>query len=644
MSTSSIPPKPVARSNGRRTHKKRWLWVAVAGLLLLLLAGGWVLSIRAAAKSIKADAAIAQTQLRQSKAALTAGDLPGAAAAAALAEHEVAAAQHIADSLPVRALGWVPYVGGVVSDLNHLIAAARDAAGADTIVVNLYGKVSGKADGTGILVHKHVDFVELRRAGIQVTQIDVLLNAAIAELHSVRAKIPGTHSLAHARDSALAEIVPLESSIRRIRTLWPSLARAFGATGPRNYLVVIQNPAELFPGGGASLAAAIIRFDHGVMTTPVKGSVSSTLFPNNPIVSWVHEVGQPYFVPGYSPGSFAWSGEHPDFRLSAIEMLRAWQAHTGLMPDAVIAIDPVALAAVLRATGPLQSPVYGTITADNLVQKVLVQGYQRYGQNRDARHDVNQLLMDAMFARLSSGHGLLKMMVELSSTAPARHFRVYMADSRLQTAIVSAGWAGYMTQTSGDLIDAFSLDQNANKVSVFQKREIAEQVTLTADGGALITRVVTVTNDAPQAGFNPADRIGLTTRWAYNHYDIFLPRRATVVARTASMKNVVFRQVRDVEGWVIVRMSNWLAPGQTLRMTVTFSVPPGTFSQPSGALAYAFVAEPQPMITVTGLQVAVTAPSGLGFSPAAGWIVNGDRAIFSAPVDRTVSPAVLPFG
>jgi hypothetical protein len=199
MSTSSNPPKPIAGSDVGRARKKRWPWVVFAGLLLLLIAGGWALSIRAAAKSIKADAAIAQTQLRQSKAALTAGNLTAAAAAAALAEREVSAAKHVADSLPVRALGWLPYVGSVVSDLNHLIAAARDAAGADTIVVNLYGKVSGKADGTGILVHKHIDFVELRRAGIQVTQIDVLLNAAIAELHSVRAKIPGTHSLAHSR-------------------------------------------------------------------------------------------------------------------------------------------------------------------------------------------------------------------------------------------------------------------------------------------------------------------------------------------------------------------------------------------------------------------------------------------------------------
>lgn len=626
------PDLPDTNPTPDSSRRRRWPLVAALIALLILIAGAAVLG--SAILTIKAKADAAASRLADSQKALLDGDLAGARTAAQDAKASVAEAQSAAANPAVRALEHVPVLGGAVDDVDHLLNAAANASDAGASVVGLYAQVKG-ADGTpAILRNDTVDLERLAALGPEITRLDGLLTDSVAQLDQVNATLPGTGPIASARDSAKADIAPLQVTVHRLAGVWTQLPDALGANGPRTYLLAVLNPAELFPGGGAALGVAALRFDQGKLTVPVKGSVSE-IFPGNTVVPWEHVVGEPYFPVKNGTGSFAWAGEHPDFTMSGIEMLRSWQALTGTLPDGIVAVDPIALSAALRSTGPIESDGYGTLTSDNLVQALLIDSYQKYGQEWRDRHNINRDLMTAMISRLSGGSGALSILSEMSSTAPGRHFRMYMSDPTLQQAIAESGWSGAMTTTTGDLVNTFSLDQNFNKVSVFQQRATDQRVTLSADGGATVVRTVTVTNDAPREKFDPKDRYGYTTKWAYNHYDMFLPKAATVVTTAASGPPTVTKRYTDVAGWPIVRMSNWLEPGQSTTLTVTYTLPAGTFSGDNGSLDYTYVAEPQPMVTTPTLNLTVVAPDGYTLAAPEGWNVTGSSATLSAPINRT---------
>ncbi len=94
----------------------------------------------------------------------------------------------------------------------------------------------------------------------------------------------------------------------------------------------------------------------------------------------------------------------PDWSVSGEELLRGWERRGGAPQDGLIAVDVVALADLLRITGPVDVPVYGRIDAANFTQK-LVGDYDSFPSN-EARHDLNLALVPVFSDRLlSPGQG-----------------------------------------------------------------------------------------------------------------------------------------------------------------------------------------------------------------------------------------------
>ena len=57
----------------------------------------------------------------------------------------------------------------------------------------------------------------------------------------------------------------------------------------------------------------------------------------------------------------------PHFPTSGRELIRAYGALTGARLDGVLCVpDPMAMRALLRATGPITVPAYGSVTAANV--------------------------------------------------------------------------------------------------------------------------------------------------------------------------------------------------------------------------------------------------------------------------------------
>ncbi len=594
---------------------RRWRRRILLALVMLVpLLALWLgLGLRSAANAVQAEASAAQTSIEKAKAQLVAGDVVAAKASAQRAQVQVADASAAADVLPVTVVGLLPMVGAAVDDLTHLISAAGDLAAASSELVDVYAAATGNAGGATIFSQGKADFEVMAGAGTSVDKALHLASRARDTLGAVQGTLPGTGSMAAARDKALAQVNPLVDQLTTVQTVLAGLPDAMGRTAPKNYLVVTLNPAELFGGGGAALSAAVLRFTDGRMSLPIQGSVSTKLFPKNPTVPWDHISSFPYYKERQA-AAFAWSNLHPDFAVTAQEMQRAWVANGQKQVDGVIALDPIALAAVLRTVGPVQTAEYGKVTGDNLVRKLLVDAYGDFSANQDARHDLNDSLMTSVFSRLSGGDGAFGVAKALASTSGGEHFRIHLNDPTLQRAVDGAGLSGRLPAADqGDAIAVFSQNQNSSKVDIFQKRDISHDVVLAADGSAKVTTTATFTYDVPAKARTSTDRIGYLTRWSYNWYYAYLPVGAQLVSYESPRGDRADAPADpnvydDLNGWRLVRVGRWTAAGASTAVTLVYTFPAGTFLR-SGELVYRLRTVSQAMVHDPQLAVTVTAPA-----------------------------------
>jgi hypothetical protein len=590
------------------------------------------LGLRSAAADVRAHADSAQTSLEETRRHLLAGDLAAARASTEVARQQVADAARSADAVPVRLAGRVPVVGTAVDDLDLLIAAATDLADASAEVVDVYATISGSGDQGRLFADGRVDLAMVAQVRTSVSTALGLTNRARESLTSVRASVPGTGSMASARDTALAQVEPLGEQLAALSTVMERLPAALGEASPKNYLVVTLNPAELFAGGGAALAAAVVRFDDGEMSLPVQGSVSTALFPGNPSVAWDHVSSEPFFTPR-QPAGFAWSNLHPDFTVTAREMQRAWVAN-GMKPvDGVIALDPVALSAALKVIGPVSTADYGEITAGNLVRKLLIDAYADFSADQGARHELNEALMASVLGRLTSGEGALDLGRALAATSAGGHFRVFFDDPALEGVVESAGLSGRLPAAGGgDVVALYSQNQNASKVDIFQSRTVTHDVRIAADGSADAVTTMVAAYDVPSRARTSEERRGYLSRWSFNWYYAYLPLGAELVEHTAPRNDArdpaddpaVYE---DVDGWRVVRVGRWTAAGASTTVTTSYHFPAGTFAS-GGALAYTLRTAPQAMLAPMDLAVSVSGPgiAALDASTLDGWVLDGETA------------------
>jgi hypothetical protein len=372
----------------------------------------------------------------------------------------------------------------------------------------------------------------------------------------------------------------------------------------------------------------------------VQGSVSTKLFPKNPTVPWDHVSAFPFYKKR-QPAAFAWSNLHPDFAVTAQEMQRAWVANGEKPVDGVIALDPVALSAVLRTIGPVQTASYGKITGDNLVRKLLVDAYGDFGSDQDARHELNDALMTSVFERLSSGKDAFAVARALASTSGGGHFRIHVDEASLQSAVDSAGLAGRLPAAdAGDVLAVFSQNQNSSKVDIFQQRDLTHDVVLSSDGSAEVTTTATFAYDVPATARTSKDRVGYLTRWSYNWYYAYLPVGAELEGYDSPSKDRADAPVdphvyADLNGWRLVRVGRWTQAGSATTVTLTYRFPAGTFTR-TGELVYRLRTVPQPTVRDPKVAITISGPgtATVTSSMSSAWTAGEGSVAWSGTLSR----------
>jgi len=369
-------------------------------------------------------------------------------------------------------------------------------------------------------------------------------------------------------------------------------------------------------------------------------------------VNWFGPSLNPFFAQNPRDNPFVVTNTHPNFVYSAQEMMAAWSGEwdgpSYPAVDGVVSMDLTAIAAVLDATGPIQSDVFGEVTGDRIGQILLVDAYQDFGQEDAAqRQDANQALLDQLLTRILSGGDLINAGQAILSTTPGRHFQMFMKDTALEKLAMKSKSAGIVSDPEiGDWSALYTQNGNQSKVDVFQQRNVLVNVNLEADGSARVTQQLTLTNATPvDKPEGPPERVGYETTWLKNAYLMYVPDSATKFKPSYPVGFTVrpFRGHQQLGGgWVddgfghrIIRLVGWTPPGGQSAVSVSYELPAGTFSNgdvsgDARKLTYRVRAETQSLFNNSVITFQVNGPQGFKPERQQGMKVLGGTATVSA--------------
>ncbi len=345
---------------GARRRRVRVVLLVLALAVVAVIAGLGVSAVVVRSHLVKAQAEVSAL-----RADLTAADAPPQRVAQRLArvQREARAATRQTDSVLWRAPAAVPLLGRPLRSVAGIATAVDDlATGVLPDVVSIQRTVSGPslrgAKGSIRLQPLLAAQGPVRRADERTSriagQVKGLPATGIGPLDQARHDLTGqlgqVGAQLHTADQALQLLPPM-----------------LGATGKRRYFLAFQNNAEARGLGGLPGAYAILVADHG--------KVSFERFGNDTDFNGVGPVSTKDFGPDYqaqyansTPGRvFADSNVSPHFPYAAQLWLRYWKAKTGQQLDGALSMDPVALADMLKVTGPTALPDGTKVSADNVV-------------------------------------------------------------------------------------------------------------------------------------------------------------------------------------------------------------------------------------------------------------------------------------
>ncbi|OLT52260.1 DUF4012 domain-containing protein [Cellulosimicrobium sp. CUA-896] len=371
-------PRTERHARAPRRRRARWVgWGLLVLVVLALVAAGLLVRDALTARDALARA---MDEVPAAEEALRAGDLEAADATLARVQPLTATARASTDGLLWSLAAHLPLVGQDVRAFSASAATVDDLAA--TVLPSL-AQVLAVVDGDAVaMTAGAVDLAPLEQA-VPLTARAADAFDAIDARHAAVDRGALHAEIAEPYDrltAATDELRPLVRTAERVTALGPAM---LGADGPRRYLVLALNNAELRATGGIPGALAVVTVDGGRVTLERQAATADVPPFDAPVLPLDPGAEQLY---SDRLGRFVQDTTlTPDFPTTASLAAAMWEQAQGQAVDGVVATDPVALSYLLEATGPLD--VGGrTVDAGNVVQVLLADAYAQLeaGEETDA--------------------------------------------------------------------------------------------------------------------------------------------------------------------------------------------------------------------------------------------------------------------
>ncbi len=434
----------------------------------------------------------AQDAADRLRSAVDAGDAPGRTAALADLEDAAAAAADRTDGVLWGAATLVPVVGDDAEGVERL------AASLDVLAAEGLAPLLDTTDALDTLVGADgVDTAALAALQDPVARARAAADAAVAEVDGLDptgydARLRGRF------EEYVDRVGDLAGTLGAAETATSVLPGMLGADGPRDYLLVFQNNAEIRATGGLPGSWARVHVDDGRLELAEQGSAADFDVVRGGVAPLSDEelaVYGPPMVQYWQDPGFT-----PDFPRAA-EILRAFwdDEHPDVALDGVLALDPVGTSYLIAGTGPIAVGDV-TLTAADVVEQVLSRPYLELAPaEQDAYfEDVAAAVVGAVAGRPASPVDLVS-----GAARAAREGRLLVAPFVAEDAERLAGTA-VLGELSGDdgatpHVDVGLNDNTGAKMSYYLRQDT--EVEATACGGSTqkLTGTTTLTQTIPRA-------------------------------------------------------------------------------------------------------------------------------------------------
>jgi len=391
------------------------------------------------------------------------------------------AAQGSLHALPMRGLGLLPVLGRQVRELQRL------------------------SDGAVEVTDISADTLQAAQAAMATDRTTALERVAVIRALGAAADNGARRAAAIHRTSGRNLVDPVRKQhdmfwkeVDRAQVTLGRAAAGLTATadvlgGPRRYLVLAANNAEMRAGSGMYLSVGALETRDGKLgLIPFTPSSDLTLAPPGVPISGDLADRWGWLSPGQEWRNL---GVSPRFDQTAQLAAAMWQANGRGPVDGVLAVDPVFLEAVLDAVGTVE--VDGErLDSSNVTRRILHDQYVAHAGDSDqgARQEELGLVARAILGALETrSWDPARLAKSVAEVAQGRHILAWSSRPVEQRGWMAAGIDGAMAE---DSLMLGVLNRGANKLDQFLSVDASLDITPT-DGKVDGVLTVRLRNDVP---------------------------------------------------------------------------------------------------------------------------------------------------
>lgn len=405
--------------------------------------------------------------------------------------------------------------------------------------------------------------------------------------------LPPIHEQLGDLSERAGELASTASKAEAAASLAPDM---LGGDGPRTYLAVLINNAELRGAGGILSGVGTLTMNGGRIRlgdfSPY-GDLGSSPYKRVP--------APPEFERrfGFAKAdttlwiNTTYSPEVPDVALVAS---RLYEKVRNVATDGAIVVDPRGVAALMPPGATVPSPSGGDLNAETLPEYIYSTAYEEVGGNSRARRESLLDIGRQVFKMLAQrGPGGIEELDGLAAAAAGGHLRFVSFDEEEQAVLERVGSAGSLPEST-DTVFVNVQNHGPDKLDFWIERSVAHRCSLDGDE-ALCETTATLRNRAPDGlSRYVSPRPNNATK---EFLEIYAPGSADISAVELDGETAEF--LADTQGGLkAIGTDVSIASGEKTTLSVTYRLPLDD--------AYELAVAPQPLAKDASVRVELEVP------------------------------------